>query len=68
MELHEQIASQASRLEGELDHLQWQLELNGSQEYSEDQILLALNTAKRVRRADTLLIKQLAKLLEHLQT
>ena len=66
MELRQQIAAQASRVEDESDHLQSQLVADMG-DYSAVQVSMALKQAKRVRRAVNVLVRQLAEHRDNLQ-
>ena len=68
MELHEEVTRQASQLEDEVEHLQVQLEAAGDAAVpADDMAQLLVHQAKRVRRASTVLLRQLAEQRDDLQ-
>ncbi len=68
MELHEEVTQQASQLEDEVEHLQVQLEAaENASVPADDMAQLLVQQAKRVRRASSVLLGQLAKQRDDLQ-
>jgi hypothetical protein len=66
MSLHREVTRQADKLDSEYEMLE--MMLGEDREQSEEQVMLALAQAKRVRNESTVLVRVLARLRDRLQS